>query len=104
MSTDIPTPPADGTQTEREQQITAQLTNLLTNDPKFRAAAPSPAVQAAIERPELPLSLILTTLIKNYTDRPTLNQRTHKLTTDARTDRRTQRLLPRFKTLHYRKT
>ena len=89
---------------EREQRLATRMADLFANDRQFRDAAPLADIQAAVERPGLPLSRVVAIVMEGYADRPALGQRARELITDSATGRRTLRLLPRFETITYRET
>ncbi|ORB27708.1 carboxylic acid reductase [Mycolicibacterium parafortuitum] len=85
----------------REQRFERRTADLLAHDPQFAAAAPSPAVTAAIEEPGIRLPEVIQTVLDGYADRPALAQRAVRYVTDPLDGRTTTELLPEFETLTY---
>ncbi len=85
----------------REQRFERRIADLLAHDTQFAAAAPSPAVTAAIEAPGIRLPDVIQTVLDGYADRPALAQRAVRYTTDPHDGRTTTELLPEFDTMTY---
>lgn len=88
--------------TTREERLERRIQQLFAHDAQFAAAAPDPAVAAALEQPELRLQQIVATVLGRYADRPALGQRAVEFVKDPQTGRTVAELLPRFDTITYR--
>lgn len=77
------------------------LAGLLTHGPQVRAARENPAITETVNRPDLPLTELVHTLMTAYADRPAVGERARELVTDPATGRTTFALLPRFDTISY---
>ncbi len=85
-----------------DERLARRIEDLTANDPQFAAAAPDPAIAAALEEPGLRLPQIMQTLLDGYADRPALGQRAVEYVKDRGTGRTTLALLPRYETITYR--
>ena len=68
--------------TTQEDRLTRRIADLYDTDPQFAAAAPSQAVSAAIDHPDLRLPQLVQTVMEGYADRPALGQRAVELVND----------------------
>ncbi|OBK42911.1 carboxylic acid reductase [Mycobacterium kubicae] len=84
-----------------DERLERRIEQLIANDPQFAAAAPDPAVGAALEQPGMRLPQIIQTVLDSYADRPALAQRVVEYVKDPATGRTSMELLSRFETLTY---
>ncbi|MFB1297261.1 carboxylic acid reductase [Mycobacterium sp. pW049] len=85
----------------REDHLERRITTLYSTDRQFAAAAPDPAVAAALDAPDMSLGSIVATVFDRYADRPALGQREIRFVEDPATGRTSTELLPAFTTLTY---
>lgn len=83
-----------------DDRFQRRLAHLYATDPEFAAAAPSAAVNAAVNQPGLRLADIVRTVLDGYAERPALGSRAVDLVTDD-TGRTVAALAPRFDTITY---
>ncbi|OBB63567.1 carboxylic acid reductase [Mycobacterium sp. 852014-50255_SCH5639931] len=88
--------------TNRDERLERRIEDLTANDPQFAAARPDPAVEAAVEKPGMPLPQVIRTVLEGYADRPALAHRVVEYVEDAATGRTRLELLPRYETITYR--
>ena len=86
----------------RDERLERRIADLTACDPQFAAAVPDEAVSSAVERPDMRLADIVSTVFEGYADRPALGARAVRFVTDEATGRTSVQLLPRFETLTYR--
>ncbi|OBB90995.1 carboxylic acid reductase [Mycobacterium sp. 852002-30065_SCH5024008] len=86
----------------RDERLERRIEDLTANDPQFAAARPDPAVEAAVEKPGMPLPQVIRTVLEGYADRPALAHRVVEYVEDAATGRTRLELLPRYETITYR--
>ncbi|WP_156689217.1 carboxylic acid reductase [Mycobacterium sp. Marseille-P9652] len=84
-----------------DERLARRIDHLTATDPQFAAAAPDPAIAAALEQPGLRLPEIVRTLLNGYAERPALGQRAVEYVKDPATGRTTLALLPRYETITY---
>ncbi|UMB67739.1 carboxylic acid reductase [Mycobacterium paraterrae] len=87
--------------TELHEDQERRVAELAANDPEFAAAAPDPAVSAAIEAAGQSFPRVIKAALEGYSDRPALAQRAFELVTDPQTGRTTATLLPWFSHVTY---
>ncbi|OBF75019.1 oxidoreductase [Mycobacterium sp. 852002-51613_SCH5001154] len=85
----------------RDERLERRIEDLTANDPQFAAARPDPAVEAAVEKPGMPLPQVIRTVLKGYADRPALAHRAVEYVEDAATGRTRLELIPRYETITY---
>ncbi|MDG4669078.1 carboxylic acid reductase [Mycobacterium sp. 236(2023)] len=85
----------------REERLERRIADLFAHDHQFAAATPDLAITEAINKPDLPLPLILQTVFDGYADRPALGQRDVRFAADPSTGRTVAELLPSFSTITY---
>ncbi|CAN5142547.1 thioester reductase domain-containing protein [soil metagenome] len=93
--------------TGREVRLTRRFDKLTSGagsgDAQLIAAAPDPAITAALDAPEMALADVIRTVLTGYADRPALGQRAVEFVTEA-SGRTVAQLQPRFDTMTYRET
>ncbi len=82
-----------------DERKVGRVADLVARDTQFAEAQSDPAITARIEEPDVPLSDLLSLVLKEYASRPALGARAVEIVTES--GRRAPRLLPRFETITY---
>ena len=79
-----------------------RLAELVATDPQIAAAAPDPAVTAAMQAPGLSYQQIIATVLEGYADRPALGVRAYEVRADPQTGETIRHYQPAYRTIRYR--
>lgn len=84
------------------EALAQRIAELRAMDLQFADAQPDEVVTTALQRPDVGLAEVITTVLTGYADRPALGQRASELVKDPAGGATRQRLLPRFDIITYR--
>lgn len=87
--------------TPTPEALAQRIAELRAMDLQFADAQPDDVVTTALQRPDVRLAEVITTVLTGYADRPALAQRATELVKDPAGGATRQRLLPRFDIITY---